>query len=202
MNHIKAGINGGTAPRHKWTEDERDIVRREYDGTNQTARLIAAKIAYSAGERVTFNAVKGQVQKLGLAIDKSRRWTPEEIEILQEMITKYAPITIARRLHRSENSVIVKSKRLGCSRRARDDWFTKKEVCEILGVDHRKIQGYIDRGELKASWHTSRKPQKNGMALWQIETTDLRDFIEKNAGDFLGRNVDLTVIVWLLTGAL
>ena len=184
--------------KHHWLESERDIVRREYDGTNQTARLIAAKIAYSAGERVTFNAVKGQVQKLGLAIDKSRRWTPGEIEILQEMITRYAPFTIARRLHRSENSVIVKSKRLGCSRRARDGWFTKREVCEICGVDHKKTQRWIDEGWLQASYHNGNRPQKNGMAMWHIDEKGLRDFIIQHGAELQGRNVDLFQIINLL----
>jgi len=180
--------------KHSWTESERDIVRRDYDGHVLSALRIASKIG------VTLFAVKGQVGIMGLAMDKSPRWTDREVETLREMITQYSPITIARRLHRSVNSVVVKSKRLGLSRRVRDGWFTKKEVCEILGVDHKKIQGYIDKGELKASWHTERKPQKNGMALWHIETKDLREFIKKNIGDFQGRNVDLVVIVWLVNG--
>jgi len=182
--------------RHKWTDVERDIVRRDYDGHNLSALRLASHLG------VTFCAVKGQVQAMGIAMDKSPRWADGEIEILCEMITQYPPLTIARRLHRSVNSIVVKSKRLGLSRRVRDGWFSKKEVCEMLGVDHKKIQGYIDRGELKASWRTDRKPQKNGMAMWHITTEDLKDFITKNAGDFQGRNVDLVMIVWLLNGEL
>jgi len=180
--------------RHKWTEAETDIVRRDYDGTNLSALRIASKLG------ITRNAVKWQVHRLGLAMDKSPRWTDREVKILTEMITQYAPITIARRLSRSLNSVVVKSKRLRLSRRVRDGWFTKTEVCEILGVGHRKIQGYIDRGELKASYHTERKPQKYGMAMWHIETKNLRDFIKENIGDFQGRNVDLVMIMWLMNG--
>jgi len=191
---IQAGIKGGSAHKHYWTDEERDIVRREYDGHNFTALKIANKLG------VTFNAVKGQVTKMGIAVDKSRDWTAGETEILRELITQYSPLTIARRLKRSVNSVVVKSKRLRLSRRARDGWFTKKEVCEIFGVDHRKIQRYIDSGELKACWHTERKPQKNGMAMWHIKSKDLKEFIKKNIGDFQGRNVDLVMIVWLLNG--
>ena len=164
--------------RHKWTDEERDIVRRDYDGHALSVDRIANKLG------VTFNAVKGQVQNMGIAMDKSRTWTDKETEILREMISQYSPLTIARKLHRSVNSVVVKSKRLGLSRRVRDGWFTKKEVCEIFGVDHKKIQGYIDRGELEASWHSERKPQNKGMAMWHIETKDLKEFIKKNAHDF------------------
>lgn len=182
--------------KHYWTDEERDIVRREYDGHN----LAALKLAGNLG--VTFNAVKGQVQRMGIAIDKSRGWTDQETEILAEMITQYSPITIAKRLKRSVNSVVVKSKRLRLSRRVHDGWFTKKEVCEIFGVDHKKIQRYIDNGKLKASWHTQRKPQKNGMAMWHIKSKDLKEFIKKNIGDFQGRNVDLVMIIWILNGDL
>ena len=195
----KAGKNGGSSFKHSWTDDERDIVRREYDGTNKTSHLIAARISYMSGEKITFYAVKGQVSRLGLAIDKSRRWTSKEVELLTELITQYAPPYIARKLKRSVNSVVVKSKRLHCSRRVRDGWFTKREVCEILGVDHLKVQKWIDSGELKAGFHGELKPQKNGMACWHITTEALRDFILHHSVELTGRNVDLFQIVAILT---
>ena len=197
---VQAGIKGGNAHKHKWTDDERDIVRREYDGTNQKSHQIAGKLSYITGDKITLFAVKGQAAKMGIMQAKSPDWTERECEILSEMITVYSPITIARRLSRSLNAVVVKSKRLGLSRRARDGWFTKKEVCEIMGVDHKKIQSYMDRGDLKASYHSEVKPKQNGGACWHIKQADLIDFIKKYAGDFLGRNVDLVMIVWLLSG--
>lgn len=197
---IEAGKKGGSAHKHKWKDDERDIVRREYNGTNQKSQQIANKLSYITGDKVTLFAVKGQAAKMGIMQDKSPSWTDKEKEILTEMIYQYSPITIAKRLHRSLNAVIVKSKRLGLSRRFRDGWFTKKDICEILGVDHHRIQRYIDDGSLIASYHTEVKPQKNGGACWHIQIGDLVDFIKKNVGDFQGRNVDLTIIVWLLKG--
>jgi len=182
--------------KHQWLESERDIVRRDYDGTNQSALMIASKLG------VTLCAVKGQVQVLGISQQKSPPWSESEIEKLSELIHAYSITTIAKMLHRSINSVKIKATRLKLGLRVRDRWFTKKDVCEILGVGHKKVQGYIDRGELKASWHTERKPQKNGMAMWHIKTGDLREFIERNASDFQGRNVDLATVVWLLNGGI
>jgi len=192
------GVRGGNSHKHKWTDEERDIVRRDYDGHNRTAHLIAMKLSYMTGDKITFNAVKGQAAKMGILTDKSPDWTDREVEALQEMITQYAPAKIAKRLHRSVNAVVVKSKRLGLSRRFRDGWYTKRDVAEILGVDHKKIQKYMDSGDLKASYHTDIKPKKNNGACWHIEQDDLRRFIVSKAGDFQGRNVDLTIIVWLL----
>jgi len=202
MNVVEAGIKGGNAHKHKWIDTERDIVRREYNGTDARTRQIAAKLSYITGDKITFFAVKGQAAKMGIMQDKSPDWTEKELEILSEMITMYAPITIAKRLKRSLNAVVVKSNRLKLSRRSRDGWFTKREVCEIMGVDHKKIQAYIDRGDLKASYHTEVKPEKNGGACWHIKQADLIDFIKDRSVDFVGRNVDLQMIVWLLTGGL
>jgi predicted DNA-binding ArsR family transcriptional regulator len=84
--------------------------------------------------------------------------------------------------------------------RSRDDWYTKKEVCEILGVDHKRVQSYIDNGLLTASYHNGHKPGKLGMAMWHIERKDLSSFIRKYCDEFTGRNVDLTQIVEILVG--
>ena len=194
----RAGTKGGLAFKHKWTDDEREIVRREYKGTSQSARLIAARIAYLTREHITQFAVKGQVQRLGIARDKSPVWTDAEVEVLREMINQYFPITIARKLGRSVNAVVVKSKRLGLSRRVRDGWFVKREVGEICGVDHRKVQSWIDSGELKAGWHTEVKPQKDGSATWHILEADLRVFLLSHCGELQGRNVDLFQIVSII----
>jgi len=199
MTFSEMEYRGGSSPKHHWLESERDIVRRDYDGTNKSAQLIAENLSHMTGECVTLNAVKGQVSKLGLAIDKSRRWTPKETDALTEMITEYAPLTIAKKLHRSVNSVVLKSKRLGLSRRVRNDWYTQKEVCEILGVDHRKVGKWIEAQELKASYHHGHKPQKNGSGYWHIERKDLRDFIQNNSHGLVGRNVDLFQIVDILS---
>jgi len=188
----EAGIKGGNAHKHYWTDEERSIVIRDYDGTNKTAQ----KIAYNLG--VTLFAVKGQAAKLGIMQQKSPDWTEKELERLAELVHQYSITQVAKRLHRSPNAVKIKATRLKLGLRARDGWFTKREVCEILGVDHHKVQRWIDNGQLKASYHNGVRPQKNGMAMWHIEEADLRDFIINNSGQLLGRNVDIQQIVWLL----
>jgi len=189
-----AGIRGGKAHKHKWTEEEREIVRRDYQGSNASAAKIAEKLG------VTKFAVKGQAAAMGIMTQKSPDWTPREIERLQELIHQRAVPQIAKMLHRSPNAVRVKATRLKLGLRARDDWYTKKDVCEILGVDHKKIQAWIDSGALVATWHTGLKPQKTGMAMWHITTEALRDFIINHSGELMGRNVDVQQIVWIVAG--
>jgi len=191
----EAGLRGGSAPKHKWTDEEREIVRRDYRHTHASRREIAGRLGVSE------YGVAGQISMMGIAKPR-QRWTPEEEGELAELITRYAPGTVAKKMHRSVNSVVIKSKRLGCSLRYRDGWFTKKEVCETLGVDHKWVQRRIDSGELKATYHNGHRPSQKGMAMWHIDQKDLRVFIIGHSDELTARNVDLSLIVALLTGGL
>ncbi len=193
----EAGKKGGKGHKHYWTDEERDIVRRDYRGTNDSARQIAAKLTYQIGQRITIWAVKGQASKMGILVPKSPDWTTLELTRLGNLIHERSVTEIAKILHRSPNAVKIKATRLKLCLRARDNWFTKCEVCEILGVDHKKVQSWIDRGALKARWHTDQKPQQNGMAMWHIMVSDLADFVLCHCEELTGRNVDLQQIVWL-----
>ena len=178
---------------HRWQPWEVDVVRCEYAGTNASAQQIAVKLGVSR------HAVKGKVQALGLCIPKSPPWTEKEEELLRELVPRYSVPVIAKKLNRSVNAVTVKARRLGLSRRSRDDWFTKREVAEICGVDHKKVQRWIDRGALKASYHNGRRPARLGLAMWHIELRDLRSFLLNYADELTGRNVDVQQIVWIVS---
>lgn len=180
---------------HHWTDEDREIVRRDYRHTHASRREIARRLG------VTEFAVAGQIATMGIAKRSDRRpWSADEDGKLWELITQYAPQTVARRMGRSVNSVVVRSKRLGISRRVRDGWFTKKEVCQILGVDHKWVQKRIDGVQLKASWHNGTKPTNGGSACWHILEKDLKEFIRRYPQDLTARNVDLIMVVDILTG--
>lgn len=188
----KAGIKAGNAPKHRYTEEERDFIRTNYNGTYLSAQFIAERLG------VTPFGVKGQVQRMGLAMQKSRPWTDKELKELGELVHRYSIHEIAKKLRRSLNAVKIKATRLGMKLRIHYGWFTKKDCCEILGVDHHKAQEWIDNGLLKATWHSGRKPQARGMAMWHVEINELRRFIIENAEILQGRNVDIQQIVGIL----
>ena len=181
---------------HRWTEDELEIVRRDYKGTNDSAQMIADSLG------VTRHAVKGQAALMGLLQQKSPPWTGYELERLQLLIHQCSISQIAKILHRSTNAVKIKATRLKMGLRTRDDWYTKKDVCEILGVDHKRVQSWIDSGALIATWHNGRKPQKNGMSMWHITADSLKSFIIRYSGELLGRNVDIQQIVFIVAGTM
>jgi len=184
----------GTRSWHRWTDIEREIVRRDYDGTWATTRRIAERL------QVTPHGVRGQAHLLGVGTFWSdrERWTPEQDEHLAEIIHEHPLKVVALKMGRGLNSVAVRAKRLGLNRRERDGWYTKREVCEILGVDHKWVQRRIDEKLLKASYDGAKPAQKGG-GYWRIQERDLRQYLIENCGDLNGRNVDLVQIVSILT---
>jgi hypothetical protein len=195
---IPAPKPGRNRRKHHWTDDEREIVRRDYQGTRESAQAIAARL----GQGITWLAVRAQAGFLSVArrSDYRRRdWTAAEDDLLWELMPKERIAVIAQRLKRSIFSVTVRAKRLGISRRTREGWYTKREVCEIVGMDHRWVQRRIDAGALKARpYNPDQPPQKNGMAMWHIAEADLRAFLVAHADELNGRNVDLVQLVAIL----
>lgn len=185
------------AYRHRWTQDEIDTVRREYAGTHESRNALAIQLG------VTANSISYMVGKLGLATKNNyRRWTPEEDARLTELLETMTVESIARKMRRSLDSVTVRVQRLGLSRRDRYGWYTKTEVCAILGKDHKWVQRRIDDGSLKASWHHGRRPQPSGQAAWHIYQADLKRFLRTYPEELNGRNVDLVQVVEILAGLL
>lgn len=180
---------------HTWTDDERDIIRRDYKHTHKSRRELAARLG------VTEYAVAGQVSNMGIAkSDDRRQWTPQEKERLAKLIPRYCPRRIARMMRRSLNSVVLMAKRINVSSLIREGWFTKREVCEILAHGHRWVQARIDSGALKATYHYEERPSQKGMSAWHIEEYDLVQFIRKHPQELVGCNIDIIMIVELLAG--
>ena len=184
------------APNHRWTPEEKEIIRREYEQSRCSREEIAARLG------VTTAAVAGQVARMGLQKRTDRRpWIPEEDETLRQLVEKKPMTVIARRMHRSVNSVTVRSKRLNLSRRQRDGWHTMREAEEILGMDHHWILKRIMDGRLKANRHLHEGNQENARrTMWRIEEKELRRFIRRFAHELNGRNVDLMQVVQILSG--
>ena len=182
---------------HRWTEEELEVVRRDYSGDRLSLESLASRLG------VTVFAVKGQVQHLGLAkITDRQHWTDQEDQQLLELIPTIPIPLIAKRMHRSVFSVTVRAKRLGISSRNREGWYTQQEVSEILGVDHRWVQKRIDNGTLKAAVGQNCQPAKTGGGYWRIKQSDLKQFIRCYPEELMARNVDFIQVVEILAGVI
>jgi hypothetical protein len=190
-----AGRTAGSRPKHRWTDDERELVRQGYRGTNASAAAVGRRIGVSTW------AVKGVVQQLGITRTKPRNWTEDEDERLIDLMGRYSAPYVAKRMGRSVNAVVLRSKRLGFSRRTRDGWYTASDCYRMLGIDHHVLRHYIDSGELRATSHFGGPVGTGvGQEQYHIEEAELRRFIIAHCYDLVGRNVDLPGVVYVLTG--
>ena len=184
---------------HGWTDEEREIVRRDYRQTVASRRELANRLG------VTEPSVANQIAKMGLAKRSDRRpWTPEENSRLLDLIEKKSPVQIAKSMSRTMNAVVVQAKRLNASRGNRTGWYTMGEVCEILGMDHHWVRRRIENGSLQATRQNGGTPEDNPEdnkgKTWRIEEKDLRKFIRRHPHELNGRNVDLVQLVNILSG--
>ena len=127
-------------------------------------------------------------------------WSPEQDAKLMELIPSLCPRAVARKMNRSINSVVVRSKRLNISRRVRNGWFTKTECMAILGHDHKWIQRRIDSGALQASYHYDHRPSQIGGSAWHITEAALKRFIKSYPEELVGCNIDIITIVDIVSG--
>lgn len=182
---------------HKWTDEERTIVRRDYRHNKASCEELARRLG------VTWLAVRRQTVAMGICKRTDYRpWTEAEKKRLEKLIPRYSVRRIAQMMHRSMNAVKIKSTRLKIYKRNREGWFTKRDVSEILGVDHHWIQRRIDSGALPATYHYGTRPTKIGMSAWHIEESDLKQFIRRYPEELNGRNVDMMMIVDILAGVI
>ena len=171
------------------------IVRRDFRGTHESCREIGARLGVSQ------HAVRGQVQKMGLAKHNGRRpWSEAEKDRLAELVAVYSVGKIAKLMKRSVNSVVIQAWRIHASRRDRYGWHTKREVSEILDQDHHWVQRRIDSGALKATYHDGKRPGQDGQRRWHISERDLKHYLRRYPEELSDRNVDLLQVFNILAG--
>jgi hypothetical protein len=186
---------------HRWTDEERAIIRREYKHTRESLHWLADYLTMCTGDRISIYAVRGQIQLMGIAKSDDRRpWTPEEDEKLRNLAEKYNVRKVARKMHRGEGSIRNRVKRLNILLRKRTGWFTKHEVMAILGHDHKWVQARIDSGAIEATWHYDKRPSQKGCSSWHITEEALVKYIRTYPEDLVGCNIDIITIVDMLAG--
>lgn len=190
-------------PKRPWNEKDKEIVRREYQHNQDSIAHLAQKLDRSE------NAVKGVIQQLGITRSHGRKtWTRKQDQQLIDLAGTVSMQRIAHIMGRSTNSVVVRSKRLGITRRDHTGWYTARDVARMLGVDDHWVRTRLQSGALAGTRYTAdgkqakldvHDPSLNGLT-WRIEEKELIAFIRKYAHELTGRNVDLMQIVDLLAG--
>lgn len=130
---------------HRWTEAEKDVVRKGYDGTKSSIEAMAAQL------NMTFNAVKSQVQTLDLFKRKKEPdWTEDELEYLGTHYGLVPDEQICNHLGRSQNGIVLAAKRyLHINRKM--NFLTGHELARVFGIPCSKTitQTWVRKGFIK-----------------------------------------------------
>ena len=166
-----------------WTVEQEDYLRAHWH--EQSDEELAAAVGHPAA------STQARRLMLGLRLREGTRgpdWTAEEVELMQELWGTYTIPQIAKRLNRSEQSIKVKSTRLGLGRYVNSSvYLTANQVANLLHVDiHAVTDVWIPAG-LPFKWKAPRGNRK----FRHIRMDDLQEFLRNNPDRWDSRRVDL-----------
>jgi hypothetical protein len=163
-----------------------------HGGLHQRGRVIK-ELARQTGFPRWF--IKRQAQRLGLTMHPDRRpWTQQELDTLDKLLGKVSAGTIAKRLKRTETSVVMKIKALGHSRRV-SEGYTMRDLEECLGEDHHKIEKWVANGWLQDGRQGTHRHGGNGHDIHRFREKDILAFIKRHPQEVNLGKVDQ---VWFL----
>lgn len=121
-----------------WSPEEEATLLARYDGTVQSAQLLAEEFGRTVG------AVRHHCYALGLSIS-SRRWTDEELRLLEAEYPNpdIEVADIANRLGRTCGAVTVKAHLMGLGRRK--DWSPEED--DVALASERRWGGAIEAAQ-------------------------------------------------------
>jgi hypothetical protein len=176
-----------------WLPQHDAYLRAHYHGGLRQRGRVIKELARQTGFPRWF--IKRQARRLGLTMHPDRRqWATEELEILERLLGKVSAATIAKRLKRTETSVVMKIKSLGHSRRV-GEGYTIRDLQDCLGDDHHKIQKWIVNGWLRDWTQGTHRHDGNGHDIHRFREKDILDFIKYHPQEINLGKVDQ---VWFL----
>lgn len=172
--------------KHVWRPEYDEYLKAHYyGGINRRFQVLNRMIRETGLPRYY---IKRRAARLGLTMHQDRRpWTAAEVGVIERLLGKVSALTIAKRLTRTESSVVLKIKRLGFSRRVRDG-YTMRDLEECLGEDHHKIQRWIANGWLRDRLQGTQRHDGNGCDIHRFRERDIISFIKEHPQELtLGR---------------
>lgn len=181
---------------HHWTEEDDMYIRSRYTYTIESLRELGRHFGVSE------NSIRQRLTRLGI-LRQSVRWSASELQYLEENYDKYPNRVLAKKLHKSVNSITAKARRLRVKKMNRDGWFTETDVAKIFGVDVGWITRRLKSGQCNLEmrpFDTDKPPSQGHYNSWKISEKALRDFIRKYPEELTGCNVDFVMLVDILAG--
>jgi hypothetical protein len=179
--------------KYAWLPQHDAYLRAHYYGGLRQRGRVIRELARQTGFPRWY--IKRQARRLGLSMNQDRRpWTREELDSLDRLLGKVSAATIAKRLKRTETSVVMKIKALGHSRRV-SEGYTMRDLEECLGEDHHKIQKWIANRWLPDRLQGTRRHDGNGHDIHRFREKDILAFIKQHPQEI---NLGKTDQTWFL----
>jgi len=179
--------------KYQWLPQHETYMRANYHGGLRQRGSVIKELARQTSFPRWF--IKRQARRLGLTMHQDRRpWTAKELDTLDRLLGKVSAATIAKRLGRTETSIVMKIKALGHSRRITEG-YTMRDLEACLGEDHHKIKRWIGSGWLRDHLQGTKRVNGIGRDINRFREDDLLDFLKRHPQEINLGKVDA---IWFL----
>ena len=167
----------------RWSKAARDLVRANINAAGDELSALLTKLEEESGYPRW--ACRRFAQRMGVKSRRSyRSWTEPEQQRLVKLIDLHPINEVAKLLRRSESSVWHMLYRLGANAKMGKDCFTKGTLAIALHVRPDTVEGWIDRGWLKAT-----KIEMGRGKRVVIQAEDFCEFCRKHTKDVVGHRL-------------
>jgi len=182
--------------KYVWRPEYDEYLKKHYyGGLNRRFQVLNRMIRETGLPRWY---LKKRAARLGLTMQQDKRpWAVAEEEIIERLVGKVSALTIAKKLKRTEASVVLKIKRMGLSRRVRNG-YTMRDLEECLGEDHHKVQRWIENSWLRDRLQGTRRHDGNGRDIHRFREKDILAFLREHPQEITLGRVDQTWFLDLL----
>jgi len=187
--YMKAGELGVRSPRkgirrvRKYEPSEQiDAAIRRYYETCEDRPIVGRMKAFAKTLSRPAWWVKKRAAAMGLAVpsDKSPRWTPDEVALLEQHARKAIPVIRrifkAHGFKRTEAAIGLQLKRGDYDRESTNHW-TAHALAVLMGVDGHTITRWIDKEGLPAKRRGTNRVPEQGGDMYVIARPQLRQWI-------------------------
>ena len=181
---------GRRPKKYVWTPELDAWLRANYDGR---VRRRADELGRQRGWPGW--VIKRRAQTLGLSYAINRKdWTPEEELFLWDHAGSRLMHWIAKKLRRSETSVVMKLKHMQISRRFKEG-YTMRELELCFGTDHHVIERWAPEGKLQIQKRGTDRPRD----AWMVTDEQILAFVRDHPMAFRLDKVDQYWFLDLIT---
>jgi hypothetical protein len=186
------------------SEDEVRVIGDHYDGTNGQLNKIM-RIINAGGPKYPRWYIRRIASEKGWSRTKIADWTAEEEEWLAENYPRKGYVALQNGLKRINGgilrtpcAIILKKKRLGINKRS--DGLTMRMMEDLFGVDHHRVERWMNLGMLTAKRKGTDRTEANGGDMWHFEPKILRAFVINHPEEVDLRRVEPLNFINLLAG--